>query len=67
MVKFLTDCLGSRYLKLLAVGAIVVVLGLLAWGVAPQLILSALPLFPFMEMRITALCRHPSSIRDDDR
>jgi len=44
VVKFLTDCLGSRYLKLLAVGAIVVVLGLLAWGVAPQLILSALPL-----------------------
>ena len=30
-------------------------------------ILSGLPLFPFMEMRITALCRHPSSIHDDDR
>jgi muconolactone D-isomerase len=30
-------------------------------------ILSGLPLFPFMEMRITALCRHPSSIREDDR
>lgn len=30
-------------------------------------ILMSLPLFPFMEMRITALCRHPSSIRDGDR
>jgi muconolactone D-isomerase len=30
-------------------------------------ILSGLPLFPFMEMRITALCRHPSSVHDDDR
>jgi len=30
-------------------------------------ILSGLPLFPFMDMRITALCRHPSSIREDDR
>ena len=44
MVKILKDCLGSRYLKWLAVGTIVVVLGLLAWGVAPKLILSALPL-----------------------
>ena len=30
-------------------------------------LLSALPLFPFMTMTITALCRHPSSIHDDDR
>jgi muconolactone D-isomerase len=30
-------------------------------------ILSALPLFPFMEIRVTPLCRHPSSIRHDDR
>ena len=29
-------------------------------------ILSQLPLFPFMKIRVTALCRHPSSIRDDD-
>jgi muconolactone D-isomerase len=30
-------------------------------------ILSTLPLFPFMEVRVTALCRHPSSIHADDR
>lgn len=30
-------------------------------------ILTTLPLFPFMEIEVTALCRHPSSIRDDDR
>lgn len=30
-------------------------------------ILSTLPLFPFMEMKVTALCRHPSSIHEDDR
>jgi muconolactone D-isomerase len=30
-------------------------------------ILSSLPLFPFMNMRITALCRHPSTVHDDDR
>lgn len=30
-------------------------------------ILSTLPLFPFMEISVTPLCRHPSSIRDDDR
>lgn len=30
-------------------------------------ILSGLPLFPFMTIRVTALCRHPSSIHDDDR
>ncbi|HLY88362.1 MAG TPA: muconolactone Delta-isomerase [Acetobacteraceae bacterium] len=30
-------------------------------------ILISLPLFPFMEMKVTPLCRHPSSIHDDDR
>lgn len=30
-------------------------------------LLTGLPLYPFMEMRVTALCRHPSSIHDDDR
>ena len=30
-------------------------------------ILSTLPLFPFMEISVTPLCRHPSSIRSDDR
>lgn len=30
-------------------------------------ILSALPLFPFMEISVTPLCRHPSSIHADDR
>jgi muconolactone D-isomerase len=30
-------------------------------------ILMGLPLYPFMEIRVTALCRHPSSIRDNDR
>ena len=30
-------------------------------------VLSSLPLFPFMDMRITPLCRHPSSVHDDDR
>jgi muconolactone D-isomerase len=30
-------------------------------------ILSNLPLFPFMEIRVTPLCRHPSSIHEDDR
>jgi muconolactone D-isomerase len=29
-------------------------------------ILTSLPFFPFMKMDVTALCRHPSSIRDDD-
>lgn len=28
-------------------------------------ILTGLPLYPFMEMKVTALCRHPSSIHDD--
>ncbi|PVW80554.1 muconolactone delta-isomerase, partial [Klebsiella pneumoniae] len=26
-----------------------------------------LPLYPFMAIKVEALCRHPSSIRDDDR
>lgn len=30
-------------------------------------LLTALPLYPFMDVRVTALCRHPSSIHDDDR
>jgi len=30
-------------------------------------ILTSLPLYPFMTMRVTALCRHPSSLHDDDR
>ncbi|MGV7123342.1 muconolactone Delta-isomerase [Sphingopyxis sp. 550A] len=30
-------------------------------------ILTSLPLYPFMDVRVTALCRHPSSIHDDDR
>lgn len=29
-------------------------------------ILSVLPLFPYMEISVAALCRHPSSIRDND-
>jgi muconolactone D-isomerase len=30
-------------------------------------ILSTLPLFPFMTISVTPLCRHPSSIHADDR
>lgn len=30
-------------------------------------IVSTLPLFPFMTIEVTPLCRHPSSIREDDR
>lgn len=30
-------------------------------------LLSGLPLFPFMEIRVTPLCRHPSAIHPDDR
>lgn len=30
-------------------------------------ILSTLPLFPFMQVAVTPLVRHPSSIRADDR
>jgi len=29
-------------------------------------ILMGLPLYPYMDIRIEALCRHPSSIRSDD-
>ncbi|CAB3809404.1 Muconolactone Delta-isomerase [Paraburkholderia caffeinitolerans] len=29
-------------------------------------ILTGLPLFPYMKISVTPLCRHPSSIRDDD-
>ncbi|WP_068081289.1 muconolactone Delta-isomerase [Novosphingobium rosa] len=29
-------------------------------------ILMGLPLYPFMTLSVTPLCRHPSSIRDDD-
>ena len=29
--------------------------------------LSTLPLFPYMEIAVQPLCRHPSSIHDDDR
>jgi len=30
-------------------------------------LLSGLPLFPFMEMTVLPLCRHPSSVHADDR
>jgi muconolactone D-isomerase len=30
-------------------------------------LLTALPLFPYMTMSVTALCRHASSIHDTDR
>lgn len=30
-------------------------------------LLSTLPLFPYMDVQVTALCRHPSSIHEDDR
>lgn len=30
-------------------------------------LISTLPLFPFMNIAVTPLCRHPSSIHDDDR
>ena len=30
-------------------------------------IMLSLPLFPFMTTSVTALCRHPSSIHEDDR
>lgn len=29
-------------------------------------LLSNLPLYPFMKISVTPLCRHPSSVRDDD-
>lgn len=30
-------------------------------------VLTTLPLYPFMTITVTALCRHPSTIHDDDR
>jgi muconolactone D-isomerase len=30
-------------------------------------IISTLPLFPYMAIKVTALCRHPSSVREGDR
>lgn len=30
-------------------------------------LLLSLPLFPYMQIEVEALCRHPSSIHDDDR
>lgn len=30
-------------------------------------ILMSLPLFPYMDVKVTPLCRHPSSIHEDDR
>jgi muconolactone D-isomerase len=30
-------------------------------------LLTSLPLYPFMKIKVTPLCRHPSSIHDDDR
>ncbi len=30
-------------------------------------ILMSLPLYPFMTIEVTALCRHPSSLHEDDR
>lgn len=30
-------------------------------------LISRLPLFPYMDISVSALCRHPSSIHDDDR
>lgn len=31
-----------------------------------QDVISGLPLFPYMDISVTPLCRHPSSIRSDD-
>ncbi|MCE0811697.1 muconolactone Delta-isomerase [Buttiauxella sp. S04-F03] len=30
-------------------------------------ILMGLPLYPYMDIQVDALCRHPSSIRNDDK
>ncbi len=30
-------------------------------------IVTTLPLYPFMDISVTALCRHPSSLHSDDR
>lgn len=32
-----------------------------------QDVISNLPLFPYMEITVAPLCRHPSSIHEDDR
>ncbi|MBM7455794.1 muconolactone D-isomerase [Oceanisphaera litoralis] len=32
-----------------------------------QDLISALPLFPYMDISVAPLCRHPSSIHQDDR
>ena len=29
--------------------------------------LMQLPLYPYMDIEVTAMCRHPSSVHDDDR
>ncbi len=29
-------------------------------------VLTGLPLYPYMDIRVTPLCRHPSSVREDD-
>ncbi|NYS62099.1 muconolactone Delta-isomerase [Vreelandella salicampi] len=31
-----------------------------------QALVSSLPLFPYMDISVKPLCRHPSSVRDDD-
>jgi len=30
-------------------------------------LLTSLPLFPYMDINVEALCRHPSSVHEDDR
>jgi muconolactone D-isomerase len=32
-----------------------------------QALLTSLPLYPFMDIKLTPIVRHPSSIHDDDR
>lgn len=32
-----------------------------------QELISSLPLFPYMDITVAPLCRHPSSIHEDDR
>lgn len=32
-----------------------------------QELISSLPLFPYMDITVAPMCRHPSSIREDDR
>ncbi len=32
-----------------------------------QQVISGLPLFPYMEINVKPLCRHPSSVHEDDR